>query len=145
MLDATLAPKGSRFAVGIDGFAVGTHDTTVGSGKGTWRRYGGAVDLVSISRWRTVSLEIRGGLMLTALTITGQSLPVVSGATIFDPGLTAGLRARFAVGRVSAWVQAGAAFWPRTHTLYVAGVAGSTDLAPFEALLAFGFSFGSPP
>jgi hypothetical protein len=150
LLEAKLGRRDSRFAVGIEGLAVGTHTTTVrsptttvGPGEGTWRRFGGVFDVRSISRWRTMELEMQAGLALTALAITGQSLPVIASATIFDPGVLAGLRSRFRFGRLSPWVQATAAFWPRTHNIYVTGTANSAELPPFEALLGAGVSLGA--
>jgi hypothetical protein len=90
-----------------------------------------------------MALELRAGVALTVLGVTGQSFPVTGGATLFDPGLVAGLRGRFRLGRLWPWAEATAAFWPRAHTLYVGGgTAGSADLPSFEALLGAGVSLG---
>jgi hypothetical protein len=141
--DVSLSRRDARFAIAAGALVVGTHVTTVVPGSATWRRFGGLVDLRSVLRWQTVDLEMHAGAAFTALTIAGESLPLTSGATMFDPGVLIGVRSRFRLGRVSPWIEATAAFWPLTHTLYVDGTATSSDLPSFEALLGGGISFGA--
>jgi hypothetical protein len=142
IVEGTFSRGGSRFAVGIGALAVGTHSTALASGRGSWRRFGGVVDLESGASWRRVDLQLVAGLMLTAVSVTGESLPVISGTTIFDPGALAGLRLRLRGERLSPWVEAAAAFWPRPHTLLVAGSTASADLPAIEAFLGLGITLG---
>jgi hypothetical protein len=141
-LDVMLSRQGSRFGLGFGALGVGAHATTVGIGSGTWRRFGGIIDVRSRSRWRAVEIEVRGGATLTALEIAGRSLPVTSGETLLDPGILAGVRSRFRLGRLSPWIEATAVFWPRSHGLYVDGTSTAVEMSPFEALLGVGLAFG---
>jgi hypothetical protein len=143
--DVSVSREGSQFAVAAGVIAVGAHATAVLPGSASWRRLGGVVDLRSMLRWNAFDLEMHGGVALTALSVSGESLPVTGGATLFDPGLLIGLRARVRSGRVSPWVEATVAFWPLTHTVYVDGTASSHQLPSFEALLGVGASFGTHP
>jgi hypothetical protein len=143
LVQATFLRRDAAFALGIGALAVGTHATSVAPGRGTWRRLGGLLELQSISRWRAVALSVHGGIALTALDIAGRSLPTTAGAVFLDPGALLGARVRFRAGAVSPWLEAAAASWPRTHSLYVDGSAASTPLPPFELLLGAGLSLGT--
>jgi hypothetical protein len=142
LLEARLTRRGSRLAVGIGVLAVGAHSIAVASGRGSWHRFGGVVDLQSTAAWQTLALQLHAGLALAAVSIVGESLPVTDGATILDPGALAGLRLGLRGHSPSPWLEAAAAYWPRSHTLYVAGSTASQDLPLFEALLGVGISFG---
>jgi hypothetical protein len=145
LVEATFSRRGSRFALSVGALAVGTHDVAVGSGRGSWRRWGGVIEARSLTGGRALELELHAGVALTALAVTGQSLPDPSGATIFDPGAIAGLRAFWRVGRVAPWLEASLASWPRAHGLYVRGTSLSADIPPFEGLLGVGVSLGQAP
>jgi len=142
MLEAKLTRPGSPFALGVGGLAVGTHTMTVASGRGTWRRLGGVIDLESRTSISIVELQLHAALALSAVSILGESFPTTAGATIFDPGALAGLRLCYRGERLSPWLEAGAAYWPRTHALMVAGSTASANLPAAEALLGVGLSFG---
>jgi hypothetical protein len=144
-LDVALFRPRSRFALGASALAVGTHATTIGDGRGSWRRVGAVIDLRTRMRWSIVEVELRAGVAGTALAVTGRALPVTSGATFFDPGIMTGLRSRFRLGRLSPWVEAAAVFWPRAHTLYVSGTASSAELPAFEVFLGLGLGLGGSP
>jgi hypothetical protein len=141
-VEFSFARRDSPFAVGVGVLGVGTHSTAVASGRGAWRRLGGMVDLKSSSRWPAVELQMHAGLALGALVVTGEALPKTSGTAIFDPGVLAGLRLGFPGRRLTPWLEATAASWPRSHTLIVDGSPVSVQLPPFEALLGAGVSFG---
>jgi hypothetical protein len=140
----------SWFSLGLGLLATGTHaaalaDTDVG-GRGAWRRVGGVIDLRSRStRWRTFELDLRVGVPLTALAIRGQSLPITSGATLFDPGMLAGVRVRTRLGQVTPFLEVAGIVWPRTHTMYVGASASSTDLPAIEGWLTAGVSLVADP
>lgn len=142
MLEVTVSRRDSRFAAGVGALAVATHATAVGTGTATWRRFGGVLDVRSRSRLAKVVLELHAGLALTALGVTGQSYPVTSGATLFDPGGLAGLRLRFPAGALSPWIGATTAVWPRAHDVYVSGTSSSAQLPAFEVLAGAGISLG---
>jgi hypothetical protein len=140
LLELSLFRRDSRFGIGVGAIGVDAHSMAVASGLGTWRRFGAVLDVRERSRWRTLTLEARAGLALTGLAIAGQALPVTSGATVFDPGGVAGLRLRVRVGRLSPWIETSAAFWPRSHQIYVSGTPNSVELSRFEAFLGIGAS-----
>ncbi len=135
----------SWFSLGIGALAVGAHtvaltDTDAG-GRGAWRRVGGVIDLRSRStRWRAFELDLRAGLPLTALAIRGQSLPITSGATLFDLGMLAGVRVRTRLGQVAPFLELAGVVWPRTHTMYVGTSTSSTDLPAVEGWFSAGLS-----
>jgi hypothetical protein len=129
--------------LGFGVLAIGTHATDLMAGgvlaRGAWRRVGGVIDLRSRSmRSRAVQVDLRLGLALTALAIQGQSLPVTSGATLFDPGMLVGFRVRTRFGQVVPFLELAAAIWPRGHTMYVGGTAISADVPSLEGWLSAG-------
>ncbi len=142
LVEISWSRRDSAFALGLGALAVGAHATAVASGRGDWRRFGGLLDLKSSTRWTAVELQMHAGLALTALAINGQALPTTSSATIFDPGIVVGVRLRSSARRLAPWLEATAASWPRSHSLYVNGSTASVQLPPFEGLLGAGFSFG---
>jgi hypothetical protein len=142
LLEISWSRRGSPFALGVGALAVAAHATAVASGRGDWRRFGGLLDLKSSTRWTAVELQMHAGVALTALAINGQALPTTSSATLFDPGILVGLRLRLSARRLAPWLEATAASWPRSHSLYVNGSTVSVQLPPFEGLLGAGFSFG---
>ena len=90
-----------------------------------------------MSRWSAAALHLHGGAALTAVTIEGEKLPMTSGDTLFDPGVTVGLRLALAA-RLGPWVGATAVSWPRAHTLSVGGTSLTGQLPQFEAWLGAG-------
>ncbi|MEP6652140.1 MAG: hypothetical protein ABJA82_02210 [Myxococcales bacterium] len=140
LIELRAARPDSVLAGAVSGLGLDAHIRQVGSGQGRWRRLGGIVDLRSVARWRPAELELRLGLAVTGVAIAGQAFPVTQGATLFDPGGVAGLRARFRLGRWVAWTDATAAFWPRAHNLYVTGDSASADLPSVELWLGVGLS-----
>jgi hypothetical protein len=142
MVEGTFSRGRSRFALGVGALVVGAHSTPVATGRGTWRRIGGLVDLQSGVSWQAVELQLHGGVALTAVSVMGESLPLVSGGTIFDPGGLAGLRLRLRGQRLSPWLEAAAAYWPSTHTLSVVGSPDLAQLPAFEAFVGIGVSLG---
>ena len=142
MLEAMFSRGDSAFALGVGALAVGSHSVTLASGRGTWSRYGGVVDLQSSALWPAAALQLHAGLALTALSVAGESLPTTKAATLFDPGTVVGVRLRYRGERVSPWLEVAAAFWPRPHTLFVSGSAASTELPANEVLLGVGLSVG---
>jgi hypothetical protein len=132
-------------AVGLGALAVGTHSTEVASGRGTWRRLGGWVDLRSSTRWPAVEVQLRAGLALTALSVRGEALPLTRSVLFLDPGVLAGASVGLFPGRrVSPTLELTTAAWPRAHTLHVDGSPLSTQLPSFEALLGLGLALRGP-
>jgi hypothetical protein len=139
--EVTLGRADSALALGLGAVIVGGHSLNVASGRGVWRRFGGTVELDSVSRWSAAALHLHGGAALTAVTVEGEKLPVMSGDTVFDPGVTVGLRLALAT-RLGPWVGATAVSWPRAHTLVVGGTSLTAQLPQFEAWLGAGLTFG---
>jgi len=133
-----MSRRGSSWGLGAGALVVGTHTTSVGPGQGVWRRLGGIVDLRSVAKWGLAEIEMRGGVALSAVSVTGRALPATSGTTLFDPGVLIGLRARLRLGRIFPWVEATAVGWPGTHTLFVSGTDSVAELPPFELLVGLG-------
>ena len=142
-LDLGLSRGNARRALGLTAVAVGTHQEAVGSARGTWRRYGAGVDLRGGARAGAFDLQARAGVLLTALAVTGDGLPQIAGATLFDPGALVGLRARLRAGALAPWLEATAVYWPRMHDLYVRGTSFTAPLPAFESWLCAGVSLGA--
>jgi hypothetical protein len=146
LAEIALTRGASRWlSLGLGVLAIGTHAAalteTDPGGRGAWRRVGGVIDLRSRStRWRTFELDLRAGLPLTALAIRGQSLPITSGATLFDPGMLAGVRVRTRLGQVAPFLEVSGVVWPRTHSMYVGASTSSTDLPAIEVWFTAGVS-----
>ena len=132
----------SPLAFGLGAVIVGGHTVSVASGRGVWRRFGGTVELDSVSQWSRFALYLHGGVALTAVTVEGELLAMPSGDTLFDPGVTVGLRLALAT-RLAPWVGATAVSWPRAHTLVVGGTPLTAQLPQFEAWLGAGLTFGT--
>jgi hypothetical protein len=141
-VDGALVRPGAAFDLVVGALAVGTHSLSLASGRGSWRRVGGFAGLQTGSVWQRVAVELQASVALTAVSITGESFPTTSSATVFDPGGMAALRLRLRGERLSPWLEAAAAFWPRTHSLFVMGSTDSAELPGFEAFLGAGVSFG---
>jgi hypothetical protein len=141
--DVGVGRRDAAVSVAVGGLAVGSHDMTVGPANATWRRLGGLVDLRSAVSWPAFSLEVHASAAFTALSVSGGSLPVTSGATLFDPGALVGARGGFRLAHLAPWVEATAALWPRAHSLYVNGGDDSREVPSFEVLLGAGVSFGA--
>jgi hypothetical protein len=139
--EVTLGRADSPLALGLGAVIVGGHSLDVASGRGVWRRFGGTVELDSVSRFRAAALHLHGGAALTAVTVEGEKLPMTSGDTLFDLGVTVGLRLALAA-RLGPWVGATAVSWPRAHTLSVGGTSLTGQLPQFEAWLGAGLTFG---
>ncbi|HVZ73836.1 MAG TPA: hypothetical protein VHJ20_15760 [Polyangia bacterium] len=134
-------PSDAPWAVGVGGIAVDTHAMTVGTGQGSWRRLGGVVDARADLRLRPFDLELRAGVLLTAMSVSGRGFSSASSSTLFDPGALAALRVKAHFGRLTPWAEAAAVLWPAGHTLYVEGTTASADLPSKEALISLGASF----
>jgi hypothetical protein len=139
--EVSLGRADSPMALELGAVIVGGHSLNVAPGRGVWRRFGGIVELDSVSRWSALALHLHGGAALTAVTIEGEALPMTSGDTVFDPGVTVGLRLALAV-RLAPWVGATAVSWPRAHRLVVGGTSLTGQLPQFEAWLGAGVTFG---
>ena len=131
----------SPLAVELGAVVVGGHSLGVASGRGVWRRFGGVVELDSVSRSGALALHLHGGAALTVVDVQGESLPATSSDMLFDPGVVVGLRLALAA-RLSPWLGATAASWPRTHALLVGGSSATAQLPEFEAWLGAGVTFG---
>jgi hypothetical protein len=131
----------SPLGFGLGAVIVGGHSLGVGTGRGVWRRFGGLLELDSVSRWSALALHLHGGAALSAVVVTGESLPVNESDTVFDPGIVAGLRLAL-VSRLAPWLGATAVSWPRAHALLVGGSPASAQLPQFEAWVGAGLTFG---
>jgi hypothetical protein len=147
LAEVELGRADGRFAVGLGGLVVDTHDTAVGAGKGAWRRLGGVVDLRARLRTGRAELGLRAGVALTALTLEGRAVPNAQSTTIFDAGALAALRAKVRLGAFAPWLEAAAAFWPGRHSLFVqnAPPPAEGEVPTVEALFSLGASFEAVP
>ncbi len=139
--ELALTRADSPLALGLGAVIVGGHSLNVASGRGVWRRFGGMVELDSVSRWSALALHLHGGAALTAAVVEGQSLPAIASDTVFDPGVIVGLRLAW-VARLAPWLGATAVSWPRAHALLVGGSPATAQLPQFEAWLGGGVTFG---
>jgi hypothetical protein len=120
---------------------VGSHAKDVGSGDGTWRRYGLLATIGSRRAWSSTWAEARLGIALTLLHISGDSFQRNTSGVTIDPGIPIGVRFGIRSRPVRWWIDGTIAFWPREQTLYVVGVPGSTTLPRGEALVGLGASY----
>lgn len=128
----------------VGGLAVGSHTMNVGSGAGSWRRFGLLATVGSRRAWSSIWLEARTGVALTLLDISGSSFQRNGSGVTFDPGIPIGVRFGLRSRSVRWWLDATVAFWPRGQTLYVQGSSASTALPRGEALLGLGASYDVP-
>jgi hypothetical protein len=144
LAEVVVSRRDGRFSLGLEALAVSTHSTNLDpTGRGDWRRVGGAVDGRARWRWRRFELGARAGFVLTALVVEGSALPNPASATLPDPGALVGVRGRLPLGVAAPWIDVSAAAWPRARTLYVSGTSESANIPRFELLLGVGASFGA--
>jgi hypothetical protein len=142
--DLSLTPPSSRLGVTTGLLAVDAHSVALFSGPVSWRRLG----LTTQAHWRLASrslwVEAQGGLVFSLIHVVSDA----PSATVFDPGVTAGLR----IGTATApafWLQVSAAYWPRVHEVYTHSGVVVNELAPdqrklpgLELLAGLGVAFG---
>jgi hypothetical protein len=144
LAEVVVSRRGGQLSLGLEALAVGTHTANLDpTGRGQWRRIGGAVDGRVRWRWRRFELGVRAGFVLAALAVEGSALPNPGSATIADPGALIGVRGRLPLGIAAPWIDVSAVAWPRTHTLFVSGTSESVDISQVELLLGVGVSFGA--
>lgn len=143
--DVSIARRGGPFAIAVGALAVGDHDVPVGPASARWRRLGATIEARSRMVRPSWTVEMHAAVALTALSISGEALPVTAGDTLFDPGLIVGVRGQLRALAFSPWIEASAALWPETHSVYLRGATDQRDLPPFEVFLGAGVAFGAGP
>ncbi len=144
MIEVAFSRPNGILVPAVGALAVGSHTMNVGSGAGSWRRFGLLATVGSRRAWSSTWLEARTGVALTLLDISGSSFQRNGSGVTFDPGIPIGVRFGLRAGPVRWWLDGTVAFWPRSQTLYVQGSPASTTLPRGEALLGLGASYGVP-
>jgi len=142
-LELTLGPAG-EWAGRLSVETTRAHQLALGAGKINWQRWtvclGGEVDLIGQNN--RISVHVEG--LITAVVAGGEGFAQNRDATIWQGGLSAGLRGSMPAGkRLRLWIDATLAAWPGRQRLGLSDLPDTTvDLPSWEALLGVGASLG---
>ena len=145
LVEAALAPRGTRWSLSLAGLLGGKHHKGLGDGQATWWRWGALAG----AGWRAVRgsiwLDLRGALLVTRLGIEGTGFANNTGGTTWDVGGAFGARLGYGAGRVQPWLGAWAVGWTGTQNIHIAGGdAVQGEIPRLNALFGVGATFGAP-
>jgi hypothetical protein len=143
----TWAPRSSGLALRISGTGESQHHTSLGQGQAQWRRWTGSTELGWRLGYGPAVLDLHGGLLFGLLSAQGSGFSPNEQATSFSPGLTAGARAAFWVGRSwGFWLGVVGQAFARNQSLVLAAPSTSQhELSHFQGLVSLGVAVGRAP
>lgn len=139
-VDVALGPKGSRWAgrLGALGLAPQVHD--FGPGQVSWTRPALSLGArVQLSRAR-FAFDLHAEALAALLVATGSGFANSSSSFDFDPGLGAGVRVGYRIGRAVPFLAARVIGWIRSQTVSLEGFEPGYRLPQIDVLLVAGIA-----
>jgi hypothetical protein len=143
-VDATLAPRGRRWAGRLALSGSGTRDLALAGGSAAWTRVGVALGpalRLARGRWQ---LDLHAEAVAALLYTAGQGYAHDHTALAFDPGLGGGVRGAVRVGPVAPFIGVGVVGWLRPQEVVMLdGEVQSRRLPAVELLVSAGLAIGN--